>query len=170
MDSSNTQHSPGLWALAWRRLRADRVAMLALAVVAAFLLMLLLSAGGLLVADWEDEVAVSYAPPSFVGAAPAELAAAAAAGAPRPANEFDPLADEPAPAARPRRRRWHRRRRLGAAANLALRRGQMGPRRGQENHQGRRDLDRRRPGGGAAGGRPGHLVRRLLRLLRRPGR
>jgi peptide/nickel transport system permease protein len=95
MDSSNPQHSPGLWALAWRRLRADRVAMPALAVVAAFLLMLLLSAGGLLVADWEDEVAVSYAPPSWVGAAPAELAAAAAAaGAPRPANEFDPLAED----------------------------------------------------------------------------
>ncbi|MBJ7313946.1 ABC transporter permease [Rugamonas sp. CCM 8940] len=96
------QHSPGLWALAWRRLRADRVAMLALAVVAAFLLMLLLSAGGLIVADWEDEVAVSYAPPGFAAAAaaaaaapaePAELAAAAA-GAPRPANEFDPLAED----------------------------------------------------------------------------
>ena len=94
MDLSNTQHSPGLWALAWRRLRADRLAMLALAVVAAFLLMLLLSAGGLIVSDWEDEVAVSYAPPSFIGAAPAELAATAAASAPRPANEFDPLAED----------------------------------------------------------------------------
>ena len=60
--------SPGLWLLAWRRLRADRLAMVALAVVAAFLLMLVLSASGLIVADWEDEVAVSYAPPAFVGA------------------------------------------------------------------------------------------------------
>ena len=29
--------SPGLWALAWRRLRADRVGMVSLAIVAAFL-------------------------------------------------------------------------------------------------------------------------------------
>jgi ABC-type antimicrobial peptide transport system permease subunit len=61
--------SPGLWALAWRRLRADRVAMGALAVVAAFLVMLLLSSAGLLAADWEEEVAVNYAPPTFVGGA-----------------------------------------------------------------------------------------------------
>lgn len=58
----------GLWTLAWRRLRADRVAMLSLAVVAAFLLMLALSAGGVIAADWEDEVGVNYAPPGFVGA------------------------------------------------------------------------------------------------------
>ena len=35
--------SAGVWTLAWRRLRADRLAMVALAVVAAFLLMLVLS-------------------------------------------------------------------------------------------------------------------------------
>jgi peptide/nickel transport system permease protein len=32
--------SPGLWALAWRRLRSDRVAMVSLAIVAAFLVMI----------------------------------------------------------------------------------------------------------------------------------
>ena len=90
--------SAGLWTLAWRRLRADRLAMAALAVVAAFLLLLLLSASGLVAADWEDEVAVNYAPPGFVAApgAPAPSlapAAAAAAGAPPP-NEFDPLASD----------------------------------------------------------------------------
>ncbi|HJV01495.1 MAG TPA: ABC transporter permease [Burkholderiaceae bacterium] len=104
--------SPGLWALAWRRLRGDRLAMAALAVVAAFLLMLLLSASGLIVADWEDEVAVNYAPPTFLldpvglrqdGAAPpvrdvagaaagTAAAADASAAAPRPDNPFDPLA------------------------------------------------------------------------------
>ena len=41
---TNQPTSPGLWALAWRRLRADKVAMVSLAVVAAFLAMLLLSA------------------------------------------------------------------------------------------------------------------------------
>jgi len=87
--------SVGLWGLAWRRLRADRVAMASLAVVAAFLLMLLLSATGLIVADWEDEVGVNYAPPSFVGAAPAVPAMVPAAPAqPLPDNPFDPLADD----------------------------------------------------------------------------
>lgn len=54
--------------LAWRRLRADRLAMTALAVVVGFLLLTLASAGGLVAADWSREVGVSYAPPGFVGA------------------------------------------------------------------------------------------------------
>jgi peptide/nickel transport system permease protein len=83
--------SPGLWALAWRRLRADRIAMAALAVVLLFLLSVLLSATGLVAADWEDEVAVNYAPPSFIGPDPA-LAALAQPAAPSPPNAFDPLA------------------------------------------------------------------------------
>jgi peptide/nickel transport system permease protein len=83
--------SPGLWALAWRRLRADRVAMGALAVVLLFLLSVLLSGAGLVAADWEDEVAVNYAPPSFVGPDPA-LAALSRPAPPAPPNAFDPLA------------------------------------------------------------------------------
>ena len=92
--------SPGLWALAWRRLRADSVAMAALAVVAAALLMVALSASGLIVSDWEDEVGVNYAPPTLVGAqADSErgalsASAAAASAAPMPVNVFDPLADD----------------------------------------------------------------------------
>ncbi|MEC5164074.1 peptide/nickel transport system permease protein [Janthinobacterium sp. CG_23.3] len=96
---SNTHSSPGLWALAWRRLRADKMAMLALAVVGAFLLMLVLSSTGVIVADWEDEVGVSYAPPSFLGAgavAALQEKAKAKAGhsAPTEVNVLDPLADE----------------------------------------------------------------------------
>jgi peptide/nickel transport system permease protein len=83
--------SPGLWALAWRRLRADRVAMASLAVVILFLLSVLLSAAGLVAADWENEVAVNYAPPGFVGPDPA-LAALSRPPAPTPPNAFDPLA------------------------------------------------------------------------------
>lgn len=83
--------SAGLWTLAWRRLREDRVAMVALAIVAAFLVMLVLSATGLVAADWEDEVGVNYAPPTFVGAS-ATSAALATVAAPVPANPFDPLA------------------------------------------------------------------------------
>lgn len=106
-------HAAGLWQLAWRRLRADRWAMGALAVVLAFLLTLLLSASGLIVADWEQEVAVSYAPPVWASgaAASASVSASASASAPAPAsvtagaaalaagaalrdNPFDPLAED----------------------------------------------------------------------------
>jgi len=86
--------SPGLWLLAWRRLRADRVAMASLAVVAAFLLMLVLSASGLIVADWEAEVGVNYAPPGFVGAAAASNEVPVAPMQALPDNPFDPLADD----------------------------------------------------------------------------
>ena len=88
----NHPSSPGLWALAWRRLRADKVAMLSLSVVALFLLMLVLSSCGLIAAGWEDEIALSYAPPSFAGAAARPLQAPAAASVPD--NAFDPLADD----------------------------------------------------------------------------
>ena len=85
--------SPGLWALAWRRLRADPVAMVSLAVVGLFLAMLVLSKTGLIVADWEDEVGVNYAPPTFVGAGPVERALQQAPQA-LPDNPFDPLAED----------------------------------------------------------------------------
>ncbi|MBC7456115.1 MAG: ABC transporter permease, partial [Massilia sp.] len=85
--------SPGLWALAWRRLRADKVAMVSLAVVALFFAMLVLSSAGLIVADWEDEVGINYAPPSFVGAAAQKPSSTPAApSVAPPANVFDPLA------------------------------------------------------------------------------
>jgi len=91
----NHPSSPGLWTLAWRRLRADRVAMASLAVVALFLAMLVLSSCGLIVADWEDEVALNYAPPSFApGAAGLAPPSAALAQAGLPENQFDPLADD----------------------------------------------------------------------------
>ena len=95
MNMTMQSGSPGLWTLAWRRLCGDRVGMAALAVVAAFLLLVLLSATGMLASDWEDEVAVNYAPPTFVGA-DATARALARAQLPRatPPNAFDPLAAE----------------------------------------------------------------------------
>ncbi len=89
----NQASSPGLWALAWKRLRDDKIAMAALGVVGMFLLMLVLSASGLIVSDWEDEVAVSYAPPSFTEAGGSARAAQQAA-VPQvvPPNASDPLA------------------------------------------------------------------------------
>jgi peptide/nickel transport system permease protein len=66
LHATSAHPSAGLWALAWRRLRADRVAMAALAVVGIFMLLLALSASGFIVKDWEDEVGTNYAPPSFL--------------------------------------------------------------------------------------------------------
>lgn len=90
-------HSPGLWALAWRRLRADRVAMAAMAVVGLYLIMLVLSASGLLAKDWAKEVGVNYAPPTFIGAqSDAERGFSnndAIKDAPPPENPVDPLRD-----------------------------------------------------------------------------
>ena len=97
MTTRSASHpvSPGLWTLAWRRLRADRLAMAALAVVALFLAMLVLSSSGLIVADWEEEVGVNYAPPSFVGGKGGLPAPLAAPPAPAPPdNAFDPLAED----------------------------------------------------------------------------
>lgn len=100
MHNDQNTVSPGLWALAWRRLRQDRIAMLALAIVCAFLVMLVLSISGVIVSDWEDEVGVSYAPPTFtVGAQSAADAAsvpleAAPPTLPTPVNLLDPLAED----------------------------------------------------------------------------
>ena len=87
--------SPGLWALAWRRLRSDRVAMVSLAIVAAFLLMIVLSATGLIARDWAREEGVNYAPPTFVGPDAAAAPAGVVPGAPAAG---EPSAAEPASA------------------------------------------------------------------------
>ena len=97
MMHTETLVSPGLWALAWRRLRADRVAMIALAIVTLYLVSLALSFSGLLAADWADEVGVNYAPPTFVGPQSAAERGtdngARQAEAPPPENPLDPLKD-----------------------------------------------------------------------------
>lgn len=104
--------SPGLWTLAWRRLRRDRLAMLSLAIVLAFIVMMLLSGAGVIANDWAREVGVNYAPPTFVGpdaeAAPppspgsaptaAAPGAAAGTGTPTPGSDWesevvDPIGD-----------------------------------------------------------------------------
>jgi peptide/nickel transport system permease protein len=59
--------SPGLWTLAWRRLRADPVGMTSLWIVLAFIVLMILSGSGLVARDWAREVGVNYAPPTFAG-------------------------------------------------------------------------------------------------------
>jgi len=99
--------SPGLWTLAWRRLRTDSVAMVSLAIVAAFLLLMIASGLGLVAKDWAKEVGINYAPPSWItlGATEVPPPATSPSGAAEPVNASpapgnstssvvaDPLAD-----------------------------------------------------------------------------
>ena len=90
--------SPGLWMLAWRRLRRDRVAMVSLAISCGYVLVVIAAALGLLAADWPREAGVNYAPPGFTGAgeaaAPATAKAAPSASAQNHSDDMgivDPL-------------------------------------------------------------------------------
>ena len=98
--ASAAQESIGVWHAAWRRLRGDRLGMAALAVVLIFVLMIVLTASGLVAANWQKEVAVASAPPTFLGpaAAPQSEAIAAPTGPVADISAVDPLA--------PRYREW----------------------------------------------------------------
>ncbi len=93
--------SPGLWALAWKRLKSDNVGMVSLVIVAAFILLMIASATGLVAGDWAKETGVNYAPPSFLGAdieagapaAPVTPSAGTAPAAEYKSEVVDPLAD-----------------------------------------------------------------------------
>ena len=62
-----SERSDGVWKQVGKRLKEDKVGMLGLAVVLAFVLLSILTATGLVAADWGDEIAVPYAPPNFMG-------------------------------------------------------------------------------------------------------
>lgn len=59
--------SPGVWAQAWKRLRADRVGMVALTITLLFIALVVLAQLGVVAADWQREVGTPHAPPHFVG-------------------------------------------------------------------------------------------------------
>lgn len=59
--------SPGVWASAWKRLKNDRVGMIALVITALFIGMVVLAQMGLIAKDWRKEVGTPFAPPHFVG-------------------------------------------------------------------------------------------------------
>lgn len=88
------ERSEGVWHAAWRRFRTDRVGLVSAAVVAAFLLLILTSWAGLVAEDWQREVGVANAPPTFLGPRPPE--AIGAIEVPEGPNvdlsEVDPLA------------------------------------------------------------------------------
>ena len=92
--------SPGVWTLAWRRFCRDRLGLACLVVVVIYGAVMAACAAGWIVRDWSEEVAVTFAPPTFLGpeAPRGASSAAAAETAPRGALEDygipDPLADD----------------------------------------------------------------------------
>ncbi len=92
--------SAGVWTLAWRRLKRDRVGMVALAIVIFFIALMIASGLGLVAGDWSVEAGVNYAPPVFTGGQDAaaqaggQTEAPAAGGDPTAVPSIaDPLAD-----------------------------------------------------------------------------
>ena len=92
--SAVLQRSEGVWHAAWQRFRDDRLGVVCAGVVAAFLLLIALSALGLVAGGWQRELGVPNAPPGFVGARAAEGSTTIAV--PRGPNadlsDVDPLA------------------------------------------------------------------------------
>ncbi|OHX10433.1 peptide ABC transporter permease [Chromobacterium sphagni] len=72
--------SRSLWALGWQRLKRDRIGFASLWIVIAFMLLALASWLGLVGRGWNDEIAESYAPPTFIY----QQQAVQAAGKPQP--------------------------------------------------------------------------------------
>lgn len=60
--------SNGLWHLAFNRLKTDRIAVVSFVIVLFYFILLALSMTGVIASNWNKEVAVSYAPPTFLGA------------------------------------------------------------------------------------------------------
>ena len=91
-----TRATEGIWGSAWRRLKRDRVGMVSLAVVAAFGLLVLLAATGLVAADWQRERGMPSAPPTFLGpaAAPGLAAIPVPSGPNVDLSDIDPLAPQ----------------------------------------------------------------------------
>jgi oligopeptide transport system permease protein len=97
------QKSEGVWHAAWRRFKADRMGLVSLVVVLGFIALIVLSALGLVASQWQDEVGVANAPPTFMGpAAPQTRSAIEVPTGPNvDLSDIDPLA--------PRYKEWDER-------------------------------------------------------------
>ena len=104
LNQIGIDRSPGLWSLAWKRLSADRIAVVCMVIVIAFLLLSLGAFFGLIAKDWNREIAINYAPPTLFkdshkpsadlkpgGATDAGPAVDGAATRPEFINDRDPL-------------------------------------------------------------------------------
>ena len=89
-------HSPGLWMMAWLKLRADRVGTSSLAIVLGFGLLVVLAQLGLVASDWQREVATPFAPPHWVGPStdPEEIQTQAEGSPLLDISAVDPLAPD----------------------------------------------------------------------------
>jgi peptide/nickel transport system permease protein len=91
---SALQKSEGVWHAAWRRFKADRVGLVSLVIVLAFIALIIASGLGLVARQWQTEAGVPNAPPGFMG--PAAPQAAGAIETPKGPNvdlsAVDPLA------------------------------------------------------------------------------
>ena len=64
-ETTQSIQSEGAWALAWRRFKSDRVGVWSGITVILSLLLVIATLLGTVASDWEKEVAVSHAPPSW---------------------------------------------------------------------------------------------------------
>lgn len=94
VTTAASSRSEGVWHAVWRRLRADKVGMFCMVIVALFLLLMLLSGSGLLASGWSKEVAVPNAQPTFMGPTPKDATGTLAgpSGANVDLSDIDPLA------------------------------------------------------------------------------
>ncbi|OGA19749.1 MAG: peptide ABC transporter permease [Betaproteobacteria bacterium RIFCSPLOWO2_02_FULL_63_19] len=86
--------SPGLWTLAWKRFRQDRVGLVSLNIVAFFVILMAASWTGLIASDWSKEVGVSNAPPTLLGPRVASTSAERAPPARSRASRIDDRSEE----------------------------------------------------------------------------
>ncbi|MEH0168407.1 ABC transporter permease [Paucibacter sp. JuS9] len=70
--NAKPERSRGVWHAAGRRLRADKVGMVAMAIVVCFLILVLATGLGWIASDWQEEKGVPNAPPTLMGPAPPE--------------------------------------------------------------------------------------------------
>ena len=87
--------SNGLWHLAFNRLKTDRIAVVSFVIVLFYFILLALSMTGVIASNWNKEVAVSYAPPTFLGADTEsdQIKAITESTVTLPENPVDPLKD-----------------------------------------------------------------------------
>lgn len=94
-SSNESSASTGLWHLALNRLKSDRIAVVSFLVVLFYFILLALSMTGVIASNWNKEVAVSYAPPTFLGADTEsdQIKSNSETAATLPENPVDPLKD-----------------------------------------------------------------------------
>ena len=92
-SSNESSASTGLWHLALNRLKSDRIAVVSFVIVLFYFILLALSMIGVIASNWNKEVAVSYAAPTFLGADAEPATVTTETTAALPENPVDPLKD-----------------------------------------------------------------------------